>query len=467
MINTNKKDYIWSYLAYFLKFGINFFIFPVVLRLLSPYEYGLWVTFSSLGTIVNLFDFGFSSTILRNISYVWSGAQSLQKNGHENIKVEKQKNERLFVITLQTCRKIYLYSSLLAAFIALFIITGYILYIIRDMFRVEYVIAWLLYAINICLNLYFAYWPVALRAVGAIEEAQKATILGFLLQLIISYVGLLHGGGLVALSIAGCLCGTSIRIASIYYFKRYENIGEILVKFKNEIKKSEISHTMKILWFNAKKAGISSIATIVMAQSTTLICSAYYGVEITGMYGLCYQLLTMLVSVSQIYYQTTMPKLTQLRIEGNLKESQKKFSMSVLIGWFLFFIGVGAIILCGNPIFKCMGSQVELNLQLIIIIALYSFGEMNYSMHASYISLDNQLPFVKSVIYTAIVVVIVSLVMAKYSIDFWVLLLMRCICEMFYMFWKWPFEAHKLLQINMLQILHIGYQEIRRVIKMG
>ena len=35
------------------------------------------------------------------------------------------------------------------------------------------------------------------------------------------------------------------------------------------------------------------------------------------------------------------------------------------------------------------------------------------------------------------------------------------------MFWKWPFEAHKLLQINMLQILHIGYQEIRRVIKMG
>lgn len=464
-IKTSKCDYVWSYFAYILKFGVNLLIFPLVLRLLSSSEYGLWVTFISLGAIVNLFDFGFSSTLLRNMTYVWGGAQELHAEGFIMTEDNSKRNDRLFILTFRTYQRIYFIIAIISIIASFTVGLVYIEHIIHGMYKPEYIIAWFIYGINISLNLYYAYWSISLRSVGAIQQSQKAIVFGYLVQLAVSCTGLLLGWGIISLAIAGCLCGITIRLVSRFYFIHFKDIGDILKKHTEIIEKNELRNTFRILWYNAKRAGISSIATVAMAQCTTLICSAYLGMSITGEYGLCLQLFSALSGVAQIYYQTTIPQLTQSRHYSDIKSCQRQFSLSVTIAWGIYALGFVTVLLIGKPLLNLIDSQTALNIPIFLIMLIYTFGEMNYSMHASYISLENKLPFVPSIVITAIAMIILSFICVNTRLGIWGILGVRCVVETAYIFWKWPLVAHRQLEMNTADIVRTGVREWGIIIK--
>ncbi len=462
-IRASKRDYLWSFAAYFLKFGINLFVFPIVLNILNTAEYGLWVTFSSLTIIVNLFDFGFSSTLLRNVTYVWGGSKELRSEGYDHTQSTDKRDDRLFLLTIQTCKRIYLIIGAIAFVAAVTFGTWYISYVIRDIYMPEYIIAWLIMVVGITLNLYTGYWSVLLRGVGAIKHSQKANIAGYLAQLVLSYVGLLCGFGIIALAVATVVCGIVIRSVSYYYFTHYQDIRGILAA-QCGFAKQEIKSTFGTIWYNAKKAGVSSIATVLMTQSTTMLCSAYFGVNMTGEYGVCLQILSALIAISQIFYQTSIPELTQLRQYDKKDKCKRRLSMSLCIAWGIFLLGTLLCVLSGDYLLNLIHSQTKFNLLIFLIVAYYSFGEMNYSMYASFISLGNRLPFVPSVVITSVIIIVLSFVSVYLPFGIWGLLLIRAITESAYIFWKWPSEVHKEMSLNPLKIIKIGTIEIWTVL---
>lgn len=464
IIHTTKRDYMWSYVAYVLKFGSNLIIFPIVLNMLTTSEYGIWITFSSMGILINLFDFGFSSTILRNLTYVWGGANSLQANGYRITNDTTQRNDRLFVLTYCTCKKLYSGIAILAMLISYTIGLGYMIYIIKDNFCSNYIIAWLIYGTSLGINLYYAYCTVTLKAVGAISESQKATICGFSIQIIISYIGLMIGGGVVALSLASCLCGFMTRLVSKYYFTNYCDIREIIEKYRPSITITEIFNSFKILWYNAQRAGISSISTVLMIQSTTLLCSTYFGVAITGEYGLCLQIISAISNIAMIQYQTVLPQLTQARLTNNKDLCISIFSNSIVFSWIVYLLGCIIVLLINQPLLYLIKSQTMLNKTIFIIMGLYMFGEMNYSLHASYISLENKLPFVKSVVITSTVVVVLSWIIVALNVSIIGLMLTRLIVESVYIFWKWPVVARQQLSVSWYGLLFTGLRQWRFVL---
>ncbi len=463
LIKASKRDYLWSFAAYFLKFGINLFVFPIVLNILNTAEYGLWVTFSSLTIIVNLFDFGFSSTLLRNVTYVWGGSKELRSEGYDHTQSTAKRDDRLFLLTIQTCKRIYLIIGAIAFIVTASFGTWYISYVVRDIYKPEYIFGWLIMVFGITLNLYTGYWSVLLRGVGAIKHSQKANIAGYLAQLILSYVGLLCGYGIIALAVATVVCGIVIRFISYHYFTHYQDICGILAS-KCEFAKQEIKSTFFTIWYNAKRAGVSSIATVLMTQSTTMLCSAYFGVEVTGEYGVCLQVLSALIAISQIFYQTTIPELTQLRQYDQRDMCKKRLSMSLCIAWGIFLGGTLICAFSGECLLNLIHSQTKFNLLIFLIVAYYSFGEMNYSMYASFISLGNRLPFVPSVVITSVITVALSFVSVYLHLGIWGLLLVRAITESAYIFWKWPGEVHQEMALNPWRIIKIGTAEIWAVL---
>ena len=464
-IKTNIKDYIWSYFAYLLKFGVNLIVLPLVLNKLLPAEYGLWITFSSIGTLVNLFDFGFSSTIVRNITYVWSGASSIQKNGYI-IEGNTTRNDLLFVTVIKTCKYIYAFIAFLIVLITYSVGSIYIIKITKDVNVTRSLIAWVIYSANIALNMYYSYWPMILKAVGAIKESQQAITIGYLAQLIISIIGILSGGGIVALSLAGFSSGLTIRFCSKYFVNRYDNIGKIIKKYVHCITLMQIKNTFNIIWFNAKRAGISSIASVIMTQSTTIIISYFLGVEATGEYGLCFQLLSFVSSVSQIFYQTSIPQITEAIKQNNYSKEKKLFSLSFVISLIIYCLSTLSLILIGPLLIIVMNSNVSLNISIFIILSIIFFGEMIYSISASYISLSNNLPFVKSVTITSVCIVVISILGMYINPNIYILLFIRLIIEMSYLFWKWPCVALKRLNLHIYDLVKIGVLEIISMLKL-
>lgn len=124
-INITKRDIIWSYIGTILSMGSNFLMLPMIIFYMNDSMVGLWYVFASIGTIATLFDFGFSVTFARNITYCWSGANKLKKEDVEFIE-NKEPDYLLMKQVIDTCRLIYFIISLIALVLLLTVGTIYI-----------------------------------------------------------------------------------------------------------------------------------------------------------------------------------------------------------------------------------------------------------------------------------------------------------------------------------------------------
>ena len=110
-VSVNKADVIWSYIGTFMGLFSNILVVPFVVYYLNTEMLGLWYVFVSIGGLAHLFDFGFTITFGRNITYCWSGAKKLKKTGAE-FSDNNQPDFRLMKNILNTCKKIYFFISL-------------------------------------------------------------------------------------------------------------------------------------------------------------------------------------------------------------------------------------------------------------------------------------------------------------------------------------------------------------------
>ena len=110
LVNVSRKDVFWGYFAQFFSIGSGIITLPLVLHMLSEEEIGMNYLMLTLGSLVALFDFGFSPQFGRNVTYIFSGAQELKEEG---ISVSSSEiNYRLLATMIHTAKYVY-YLSLI------------------------------------------------------------------------------------------------------------------------------------------------------------------------------------------------------------------------------------------------------------------------------------------------------------------------------------------------------------------
>lgn len=102
---------LMTYLSYIVTFGNVVFVLPLLLVKFANIELAVWFLFSTIMSMAMLADSGFSATLIRVISYFYSGAEVIPKNIGEfkRIKIESDtinssKIENLF----QTANVLYI-----------------------------------------------------------------------------------------------------------------------------------------------------------------------------------------------------------------------------------------------------------------------------------------------------------------------------------------------------------------------
>ena len=87
------------------------------------------------------------------------------------------------------------------------------------------------------------------------------------------------------------------------------------------LKKKDVN-LMAILWSNAYKLGLVSVGALI-TKGNTLIASKYLELEVVAEYGLSLQLVTILSTISSIFFRTYIPKFSNQRMFNNLDEVKK------------------------------------------------------------------------------------------------------------------------------------------------
>src|SRR5699024_3461892 len=179
-------------------------LLPFILAKLSVGEVGLWYTFTAVSGLVVMLDFGFQTTLARNVTFVWEGADEIATTGFiDNTGKVGSPNYLLFVKLFKVTKLIYLFIGIVIIIVLFTIGTWYVYSVSKMSLSTNVIlISWGLYATAVFLNMKYAYWNAILKGIGAIKIHQQILIVTKLSQLILSIIGLMLGYGLIAVSLA-------------------------------------------------------------------------------------------------------------------------------------------------------------------------------------------------------------------------------------------------------------------------
>lgn len=451
-IKIGKSDVIWSYIGNFFKVAANIILLPVVLKMLTDDELGIWYVFGSVSQIVILLDFGFAATIARNIAYAWCGVDSLRKDSIGELNEGQETNFEYFKKVLDTCRFIYLIISSVALLILL---TAGLIYI-RSLDE-SCIMAWIIYSAGVAVNLLYCYYTSFMRGIGAIAENNKAAVITKLAQIIVTIVLLSMGTGILGVSIAYFVSGLILGLCSKYYFEKYDGIKEKLKTVKSSSSLSEIKSMFGIIWYNASKDGLVTVANYLNTQANTLICSSVLGLATTGAYGLSVQLATISVSIAGIPFSSALPKLQEKAAQRDNDGGCRIFSGTMIL-FAISYALLTVMVIVLLPIIKWLKPSLVIEIPMLLIVFLLLFIDKIYHLCASLISTFNTLPYTKAFFYSSIISVAVSYILAGYTpLGLWGILISPIVVAACYNMWRWPIYVLSLYNVSLSNFLLMGW----------
>jgi O-antigen/teichoic acid export membrane protein len=459
-LKITKKDILWNYLGSIFRFGFSIIILPAVLIYLNPDQLGIWYVFGSISALIMVMDVGFSPTIIKNINYAWSGANQLITEGLPPASTSMKPNYRLTNCVFFASRKIYKIITIISAIVLSTVATIYIIYLDSS---IEVLISWSIYAFACIINIYFAYWTPLLKGVGKIKESNQIMIFSRMIYVIIAWVGLVFGGGLILISIAYLLSGIVLRIFAKHIFTKMMD-SEIE---SNSINNIQINNLIKIIWPNARKILLVNLGLWLTSKSLILLVSAFVDLETAARFGISSQLLTFVATFSTLLYSSYLPELSSLRVNGKEVRFRILLARSLTVQWIIGFLGIIGIIFIVPLLFSFIGASVQLlRLDMLILLAIIVFFEWNYATFISIISLSNTVPYMKSALISGFLIIIISFIIFKFS-DYGLMaaLAMKAIIEFSYNNWKWPIHVLRKDNLSIVKIFKLNTEDIKNYIR--
>lgn len=460
-ITLTKKDIVWGYFAQFFSMASGILVLPFILRLLTPEEIGMNYLMLTVGSMVSLFDFGFAPQFGRNISYIFSGAQVLLKEGVEYNEGEKKDvNYRLLATMINTAQYIYKILSFIVLFVMLTFGTLYI-YKVTDGFQNVHnsLIIWVVYSISTFFNVYYTYYTSLLSGQGKIMETKKAMVYSKITYIILVLVLLFSGVGLLGVCIANLISPFVNRFLSHRYFFTEELKNKINIFV---ITKKEELELFSIIWYNSKKLGVVFIGSYAITRFGMFLAGLYLPLTVVSSYGLMMQLVGIILTLSGTLFTIFEPKLSALKVTNNKPELLKSFSFSMGISYLLFVLGAVCLLFIAPPLLILMKSNAILPATSIVLLYLIvMLLETNHSFFATVIVIGNSVPFMWISLITGGAIAIGSYFsLAFTSMGLLGLVLVQGIVQLAYNNWKWPYVVCKEFGISFLYFLYLSISEV-------
>lgn len=435
-ITISRKDILWNYAGSILNISAGVLILPAILRMLPVDELGLWYVFSSISGLVMLMDFGFSPTIMRNVTYCWCGATRLVAEGTPPQATDARPNMRLLHSLIRASRLVYAVLALTAGALMFTAGTAYVIRL-NSGNEPAYLLAWLIYASAIAVNLYCGCWTPLLKGSGGIKDANEVLVYAKILNVIASSMGLLVGGGLVWLS--SVLLVTALLQGQLSR-RRFLRLLQRSPEIDSADDGVSVRQVLRAIWPNCRRIGVVTLGAWLITRSTILLCSAFLGLEATAQYGLSLQLLGVIGGASSLLFNSYVPEIASAKVDGNMTRYRQIFSRAIGVQWLTGILGVTCLVLLGPRCLELVGtSAILLPGSTLALLGAVLFLEWNHSTFATLITLSNTVPFVAASLWSGACIVAASLFVLRFSaLGVLGLVIAQGAVQLAYNNWYWP-----------------------------
>lgn len=456
-VHAGKRDVIWNYVGTLMSMASNFLLIPLLLLFLSNEEIGLWYVFVAIAGFAQLLEFGFTSTLARNLLFCLSGVRKLSKQGRDISEIAGEVDWHLARVIIRTSKAIYSVMGVIALIVSASLGTVYV-----DAVTYHFSVAWsfpswVVFIVSIFTNLYFLYCLTNLRGVGDIAGENKAKTFGRLAQLLITALLLMAGFGLMAASIGFLSYSTIMRFVANHIFKSHREVQQGLISDTTFIRRTEIKEVLGTVSFVAWRDGVVSLAWYGATQAMSLLCSAFLGLAETATYSVMLQFATAVHYFSSVYMHTYLPSFQSAYVKGDGQRQRDSVDrgMSCYVLMFLACtLGVTLVVLPVLPLFK---PDFICDPALYLTLSVYYFLLNQHSLYCQFIVSMNEIPYFKAYLVSTIAgVALTCLLCGWMHWGVWGLILGQAIPQLCYNNWHWPQYVYKKIGGTYMQSIATG-----------
>ena len=454
LISPNARDISWGYLSPLLNVGISIVLLPLILRIFSASDIGLWFVFTTLTSFSQLIEFGFQPTITRNVSYVYSGCSTLIEEGFVSSSDSKSDiNSELLISLFLDAKKIYKRITFISFIFLVVIGSFYIHSLLRPGQEVlSTLTAWVFFSLGYVINFYYGYLNGFLAGRGDMIQANKSIVFARTVFILLGVGFTSLGLGLLGLGFASLISAIFGRTLALRYFKSDKLSAHLLM---NAEPKKDFD-TVSTLWHNSWRMGVVQIGGFLILRMNVLIASSLLGIDRAASYSMVVTLLTVLLSLACVASQIQIPYISSLQIKKNLQTIVPAVGETLIISIAVFVMGLLVVIFLGDNILLLIGSKVPmLPRHLLIFFGIIVLLELIHTIFATYLTTLNKIPFVFSSLISGVAVVILSSTLVE-PLGLLGLILSQGIVQLLYNNWKWPQLALKHMQCTFWQVLIFG-----------
>lgn len=461
-LRASKRDVLWNYAGTIISMGSSFLLLPILLVFLNDNELGLWYVFLAISSLTNLFEFGFNPTFARNIVYVIGGARELSSFECVRQSIDDGVDWHLLRTVMKTCK--FIYSSI--AMIALFLVTvpGTIyIHGISGSIPGEIVWpAWVVFCISIFLNLYFLYWNTFLRGAGDVAGENRAITIAKIAQLVVSYILVSWGWGLLGASLGYLAYGLLLRFIAARSFLTHSQLVNGLEGDSSKIDLSEMVEIVKSISGIAWRDGVVQLAAYFSTQATTMVCSATLTLAQTGTYSVLMQFANAIASVSSAYARSYYPTFQSAFVENNIDVERDVVSKSTAVYWIFMVLGTIFCCLVVLPILPLFKPDVHVDIYLFALLSIYLGLWQQHSMFCNFIVGMNQIPYLFAYVAASVAGLLISIVLIKvFSLGAYGLVLGQAISQAVFNNFRWPRWVARKLGVGYFYFLANGFNKIK------
>ena len=467
MDSLNKNTIIWNYIGTFFSMGLQFLILPFLLFFLTAEELGLWYVMLSFSNLSGIFSFGFTPAFARNVAYCWNGAKQLKKSGKEH---DVGKDETIDFVLMKkiliTSRFLYfLLASLGVGFLAVFG-TMHIWKIAADILNKIVIVSWILFLISVFLNIYYGYYSSYLIGIGKVKEANQIIAIAALGRLIVTAAMMFLGYGLVGAASGYLIQGILWRVLSSREFFRDKRLKDGFAEFRmTRIHFREIKECFEIVWYNAWKDGVVSVAEYFSTQINTIVCSSFLTLGETAMFSLIVQLAAAVGKISRSIHNAYTPVFQRAYITGDWKTARESQAFCIFAFTIVYMSVILTLQVIGIPLIRIFKPGLQIDRYSLSGYAIYQFMLSYRNCYGAYLSCTNRLWYWKSYLLTSMATV------AAYTAAFvligpsvWWVIIISIIGEGLYNFWKWPGLVNEELQLTWRHIFETGFRATQKLL---
>lgn len=452
-INTTKKDIIWNYLGMFFSIGTQVIWMPILVHYLSPDILGLWYVFVSIGALAELLDTGFTPTLSHVVSYAWSGAEDLKKQGVVFSNGNREPNYDLICSIMRACQLLFFGIATVAGILMSVMGTFYIRKIAFQYLSREIYLTWILYVVATFINLYIGYYTVVLVGIGDVYRRNRALILSKGCFLFLGSIGLICGFGIISLGVAYFISGFVLRFSCRRYLLQYHNFGD----FYSSNERYSRRHIISMMWPNAWRDGLVTITRYLNGQATVLLCSNYLSLYETGIYSFSMQVINAILSISDGMMSAYIPAIQSAYTTGKKDIMKHLYEKATGSFYVLSILGLIIFTLIGIPIIRILRHDFIIQKSIFVTLAFSMWLMCRHGNSTWFISTMNKLPFTFSFVFSGIASIILTFVLLDYfKLGIWGLILGTFIIQSLYNNWKWNYVVNDYLGTNEWLLVKAG-----------